>query len=53
MTQDLLPVHFHSIIRSLGHMVLDAQETLRVITRKYHHLFPLFLEEGSRKLPLI
>jgi hypothetical protein len=40
------PAHLNSITRPLSHLVLNVQETLKVIPHEYHNLFPLFLEEG-------
>jgi predicted aspartyl protease len=45
-TQDTPSLHLDSIARPLGHTVLDAQETRKVIPPEYHDFLRLFLDEG-------
>jgi hypothetical protein len=51
-TQDPPPLYLDSIVRPLGHKVIDTQKTQKVIPPEYHDFLPHFLEEGSRPLAL-
>jgi hypothetical protein len=50
-TLETPPLHLNSMARPLGHTMLDGQETRKVIPPACYNFLPLFLKEGSRRLP--